>query len=353
MRQTSYLLCTILAASTALMLSAQPAAQTAAQTFKNVVQLKNIPADQLMPAMQFVATSLGVECSFCHVEGKMELDDKPTKRTAREMMAMMMAINNNNFEDRREVTCYTCHHGSAHPASFPPVLESDATPPAHPETAPAEAPTTADQIIQKYIAALGGTDSIHKITSRVFEGKILVSGTETPIELMTKAPNKRISISHMSGGDSMTAFDGTLGWLGSTGRPARSMSAAESGAASLDAEFYLATRLKEIFPELRRGRPEEVAGVPCETLVGSGPGRPPVRLYFDAQTGLLTRMVRFTETPLGRIPTQVDYADYRELDGVKTPFRWTLSRPNGRFTIQIATAKINVPIDDSKFAKPN
>jgi photosynthetic reaction center cytochrome c subunit len=141
--------------------------------------------------------------------------------------------------------------------------------------------------------------------------------------------------------------------MGSAGRPARQMSTAESAAASLDAEFYLASKLKEIFPQLRRGRPEEIAGVSCETLIGSAPDRPSVRLYFDPNTGLLIRMVRFAETALGRMPTQIDYADYREVDGVKTPFRWTLSRPNGRFTIQLAEVKDNVAIDDAKFAKPN
>jgi photosynthetic reaction center cytochrome c subunit len=335
-------------------LSAQTAEpKTAEQAFHNIVQLKDIPADQLIPTMQFISSSLGVECSFCHVEGKMELDEKPTKRSAREMMAMMMAINKNNFGDRREVTCYSCHHGSAHPASYPPVQESDAPAHAAPAIAePAGAVPTVDQITEKYVAALGGAEAIHKITSRVLEGKILVGGNETPIEVLTKAPNKRVSISHMSSGESFTAFDGTAGWMGSTGRPAREMSAAESGASGLDAEFYLAPRLKEIFTQLRRGRPEEIGGVECETLIGTGPGRPPVRLYFDQKSGLLVRMVRFAETPLGRNPTQIDYADYREVDGVKTPFRWTLARPNGRFTIQIADEKTNVPIDDAKFAKP-
>jgi hypothetical protein len=104
---------------------------------------------------------------------------------------------------------------------------------------------------------------------------------------------------------------------------------------------------------LRRGRPEEIGGVACETLIGSVPGHPPVRLYFDKNSGLLQRMVRYAETPVGRMPTQIDYADYREADGVKVPFRWTLSRPNGRFTIQIADVKSNVPVEPDRFTKPH
>jgi hypothetical protein len=209
-----------------------------------------------------------------------------------------------------------------------------------------------DAIVEKYVAAVGGADAIRKVSSRVMKGKILAGGSETPIDLITKAPNKRISINHMGSGESYTAFDGTAGWMGNTGRPAREMSAAESGAAGLDAEFSLALRLKEIFPQLRRGRPEEIGGVECETLNGTAPGRPAVRLSFDKNSGLLVRMVRYAETPVGRNPTQVDYADYRDAGGVKIPFRWTLSRPNGRFTIQLSEVKVNVPVDDAGFTKP-
>src|ERR1700681_2347734 len=60
--------------------------KTASQQFKNVQVLKDIPADQLIPSMQFIAASLGVECEYCHVEHAMDKDDKKTKVTARKMM---------------------------------------------------------------------------------------------------------------------------------------------------------------------------------------------------------------------------------------------------------------------------
>jgi photosynthetic reaction center cytochrome c subunit len=326
--------------------------KTAEQVYKNITQLKGTPAEQLVPAMQVISSSLGVECLFCHVGGKPELDEKPAKKTAREMMAMAASINKERFGGRQQVSCYSCHHGVANPVSVPPVLETDL--PARSETraAPAGAAPTADDVIQKYVAAVGGADAIRKITSRVEKGMILVGASQTPIEVLTKAPNKRVTISQAENGASFTAFDGAVGWMGNTGRPAREMSPAESGASALDAEFALAVRLKEIFPQIRRTRPELIGGVTCESLVGTGPGRPPVRLYFDQSSGLLVRLVRYAETPVGRNPTQIDYADYRDVDGVKIPFRWTLSRINGRFTIQIAEAKSNVPIDDAKFAKP-
>jgi hypothetical protein len=328
-----------------------PAAQTA---YKNLTTLlKDAPADQIGPSMQFIASSLGVDCAFCHVAGKMEADDKGAKKTAREMIAMTAAINKEHFGGRPQITCNSCHRGAARPSAIPAVLESDVAPKPAAAPAPANgaAAATADQILEKYVAAVGGADAIRKVTTRQMTGKILAGGSETPIDVLTKAPNMRVSITH-STADSFTAFDGKAGWMGTAGRPARSMSEAESAASSLDAEFYLPLRVKELYPQIRRGRPETVAGVDCEVLNGTAPGRPAVRLYFDKATGLLVRMVRYADTPLGRMPTQIDYADYREADGVKTAFRWTLSRPNGRFTIQIATAKNNLPLDDAKFAKP-
>ena len=333
-----------------------PEVKTAEQVYKNIQQLKGTPADQLSAAMQFISASLGVECEACHVPGKFDADDKSNKKTAREMMAMTAAINKDSFHGQRQVTCYSCHRGSLRPVATPPVQDSDTamrpTPPTPPAAGAPPAPTV-DDIINKYLAAVGGADKMKTITSRAMKGTVSAMGSESAIDLYTKAPNKRVSISHPSPtSDSYTAFDGTVGWMASTGRPAREMAPTEAFAASLDADFYLVAHFKELFPQIRRGRPAEVAGAMCETISGSKPGQPPVVLYFDQKTGLLLRLVRSAETPMGRMPTQIDYADYRELDGVKTPWRWTLARTNGRFTIQLKEVKNNVPIDDAKFARP-
>lgn len=353
MRKHLWLVCLAAGvAMTAYGQSAEP--KTAEQQFKNITQLKGTPADQLIPAMQFISASLGVECSFCHVQGHNEADDKRPKKTAREMMAMTAAINKDAFHGQRQVTCYSCHRGSARPMNTPPVLDSDA--PVRTEARPVPSsgtPPTADEVLDRYVAALGGADAIQKATSRVMKGSIHAGGSDTPIEVITKAPNKRISITHMANGESVTAFDGTEGWLGTTGRPPRVMSPAEAEAAGIDAEFALALRIPKMFQQVRAGRLEEINGVQCVSLFGTSPGKAPVRFFFDSKTGLLQRLVRYGETPLGRNPTQIDYADYRDVDGVKVPFRWTLSRANGRFTIQIAEAKGNVPVDDARFAKPS
>src|SRR2546427_479427 len=107
-------------------LQGQHNALTAPQTHKNLTVLKDVPADQIGPAMQFISVSLGVECSFCHIAGKMEADDKPAKKTAREMITMTNEINKTHFGGRQQMTCYSCHRGSARPVAVPAVLESDA-----------------------------------------------------------------------------------------------------------------------------------------------------------------------------------------------------------------------------------
>ena len=333
-----------------------PEVKTAEQVYKNITQLKGTPADQLTAAMQFMSVSLGVECESCHVAGKPEADDKGTKRTAREMIAMTAGINKDSFRGQQQITCYSCHRGSLRPVAVPPVQDSD-TPArsAAPPTPPAAGatPPTVDDIIGKYLTAVGGAGAMKKVTTRTMKGIVMAMGSESAIDLYTKAPNKRVSISHSSPtSDSYTGFDGTIGWLGNTGRAAREMTPTEAFASSLDSDFYLVAHLKELFPQLRRGRPSEIAGAMCESLSGAKPGQPAVTLYFDQKTGLLQRMVRSAATPVGRMPTQIDYSDYREVDGVKTPWRWTLSRPNGRFTIQLKEVKNNVPIDDARFTKP-
>jgi photosynthetic reaction center cytochrome c subunit len=93
--------------------------KTAVQQFKNIQVLKEIPADQLIPSMQFMAASLGVNCEFCHIEHAMDKDDKKPKQTARKMITMMMVIDQVNFNGEREVSCYTCHRGAARPVAIP------------------------------------------------------------------------------------------------------------------------------------------------------------------------------------------------------------------------------------------
>jgi hypothetical protein len=172
------------------------------------------------------------------------------------------------------------------------------------------------------------------------------------VDVYSKDPRKRASFVHLPEGDSVTAFDGREGWLGTPGRPLHEMHGPDVDGAAIDADLHLATRLKQMLTEATVTGTAKVGDHDAYLLLGKREGKPPLQLYFDVQSGLLVRLVRYGETVLGQLPTQIDYADYRDADGVRIPFRWTLARPGGRFTIQISEVKQNVPVDDAKFARP-
>jgi photosynthetic reaction center cytochrome c subunit len=330
----------------------------AEEQYKNIQVLKGIPADQLIPAMQFIATSLGVGCEFCHVEGAFDKDDKKPKVTARKMMTMMFAINKDNFEGHREVTCYSCHRGSTDPVGTPLVMMDESkrvgeTKEAEGKSEGVEASgPPADQLFDKYLQEVGGAAAIEKISSRVMKGTISFGDRNVPIDIFSKDPDKRVSFTHTPEGDSVTAFDGHEGWLGIPGHAVREMHGPDIDAAAMDADLHFAAHLKTMFSEVKVRGTEKVGDRDAYVVIGQRDGKPPLQLYFDVQSGLLVRLVRFGETPLGRMPTQIDYADYRDAGGVKIPFRWTLARPGGRFTIQVSEVKENVPVEDAKFARP-
>jgi outer membrane lipoprotein-sorting protein len=339
-----------------------PASQTpklAEEQFKNIKVLKGIPADQLIPAMQFMAASLGVECEFCHVHEArgmaFDKDDKKTKVTARKMIEMMYAINKDNFDGKREVTCYSCHRGAADPVATPLITADMSTPEGPGEKKPGEAQPSfppADQFFAKYLSAVGGPDALRKINSRVEKGTLSVGDQHSAADVFQKAPDKRLSIMHLAGGDSVTAFDGHSGWMAVPGRPPHMMTDAENEAAHMDADLYFPIDVKTLRQKFTVEAGEKVDDHDTNLVIGKTEGQPPLNLYFDSQSGLLLRLVRYAETPLGRLPMQIDYSDYRDADGVKIPYRWTLSRPGNRFTIQIDQVQQNVPIDDAKFTPP-
>ena len=331
--------------------SEAPVPKKAEEQFKNIQVLKGIPADDVFPTMQFISASLNVECDFCHVDHQNEKDDKKEEQIARKMIAMTLAIDREHFEGKHEVTCFSCHRGAEHPLATPLVASTDLPP--EPEKTPAAEPPAADAVLAKYLAASGGPEALSKVSSRVMKGKLTGFGdAPVPVEVYAKAPGQRISIVKRERGESKTAFDGEHGWLGSTGRPARDMVGAENDAARIDARFALASDLKTLFGQLRTRPGEPIDGHPTVRVVARNEGAPPFEFWFDTETGLLVRQRRYVETALGRNPTEVTYADYRDVDGIKVPFRWTVARPSGRFTIQVDEMKQNVPVDDALFQKP-
>jgi photosynthetic reaction center cytochrome c subunit len=342
--------------STAVETGGSAAPKTAEQVYKNIQVLKGVPADQLIPAMQFITASLGVQCDFCHRENAFEKDDNENKQTARKMMRMMFAINQANFDGHRAVTCYSCHRGVHKPVNVPVISEGedkvvDEKKMQQEEPNTANLPS-ADQILGKYLQAVGGADAATKISTRIQRGTLNVGSKQFPVEVLAKEPAKRVTTVHFPGGDSVTGTNGKKGWLNTPGRRLHDMTPPEVAAAKMDAELFFPASLRQIFKELRVEQQGQIDGRPVYVLTGIAENLPPEQLYFDEQSGLLVRVLRYTETPLGINPTEIDYADYRDEGGVKTAFRWTIARPGGGFTIQIEKMQQNVPIEDSKFAEP-
>src|SRR5215471_19001410 len=329
--------------------------KTAAEQFKNIQILKEMPADQLIPAMQFMTASLGVDCEYCHVEKAFDKDDKKTKGYARHMMEMMFNINKENFDNQRWVTCYSCHQGSPHPPGIPAITAKEKAPlmmANDEETASATGYPEPASLLDGYLAAVGGADSLKKISSRVAKGTATAFGDQKmAVDIYAKAPDKRVSVMHMKDGESVTAYNGKVGWLSVPGR-VHMMNAQETFGARMDADFAFPANVKRLYPKWETKPGERIEGHGTWLVIGENEGEPPLRLYLDQKTGLLVRLVRYVDSPLGYNPTQIDYADYRVADGVKVPYRWTVARPGNRFTVELDELKQNVPVDDAKFVPP-
>jgi photosynthetic reaction center cytochrome c subunit len=342
--------------STSFEAARSAAPEAAEQVYKNIQVLKGVPADQLIPAMQFITASLGVQCDFCHRENAFEKDDNENKQTARKMMRMMFSINQDYFDGHRKVTCYSCHRGAHKPVNIPVISEGEDKVVAERKMQREEPNTanlpSADQILGKYLQAVGGVEAAARIQTRIQKGTLTVGSKQFPLEILAKGPAKRVTTVHLPGGDSVAGTNGEEGWLNIPGRPVHAMTPPEVAAARMEAELFFPASLRQIFKELRVEQQGQIDGLPVNVLTGISENLPPGELFFSEQSGLLVRVLRYTETPLGLNPTQIDYTDYREEDGVKTPFHWTVARPVGSFGIQIEQMQENVPIEDSKFAEP-
>src|SRR6266436_3590274 len=331
---------------------APAAPKTASQQFKNIQVLKDVPADQLIPAMQFITASLGVDCEYCHVEHAFDKDDKKPKVTARKMMEMMITINNENFESHRMVTCYTCHEGGAHPVSIPVIAEHEKKSDTEAGTISATGNPAPESLLDQYLAAVGGADALKKINTRVAKGNVIAFGDQhMPVDIYAKAPDMRVSVMHVKEGESITAYNGKVGWLSVPGR-VHMMNVQESSGARMDADFAFAADVKSRYTKWETLPGEKIDGHDTWLVVGHKEGQPPLKLYLDQKSTLLMRLIRYADSPLGYNPTQIDYADYRAADGIKIPHRWTVARPGNRFTVQVEQLQQNVPVDDAKFVPP-
>jgi len=327
--------------------------------------LQALPESQLFPLMNLLADSLGVRCDYCHVQEapdlartpsnvggwKWDRDDKPPKRTAREMMRMVIDLNARRFQGESRVTCYTCHRGSTRPGRTPPL------PPALAGSARTPAPPplpSADRVWTTYVNAVGPAETLARTGGTVISGwDDRPEGRYGKVEItLAGADRYRATVSTPAGVTSQ-GLDGDIAWV-ATGDRAQRISAP----ADVARLRRIATRYRPV-----KERPSNLQILGIERLadrdVYVATGRIDAitteTLYFDVVTGLLRRDVTTTETMLLPLVDEVEYDDYRDVSGVQLPFfvRTSDGAPYATVTRTFLEIRRGVTVDDAVFRPPS
>ena len=336
--------------------------------FKNVQVLKGVSVDDFMLTMGLISASLSFDCAECHPSaGTDQVDwayDTPRKRTARKMMTMVIAINRDNFAGLQVVTCWTCHRGRDQPVVTPALdtvygesnLEADDI------LSQASGVPSVDHIFDKYIQAIGGAPKLSTVTSFIARGKSVGFGGfggDGQVEIFAQAPDKRATYIHFPDappdrGDSVRTYDGRAGWLATPLAVVRKyeLTGSELDGARLDAQLSFPGQIKRVLTNLRVSDPTSIKDKEVQVVQGTGPRGMLTTLYFDKNSGLLLRAVRYGGSLIGRLPTQIDYSDYQDVGGIKFPFHSTFAWLDGRDDIQLSEVRLNVAIDAGKFSEP-
>jgi hypothetical protein len=288
----------------------------------------------------------------------------------------VLDVNKNSFKGNTEVGCYTCHRGRNSPQGVPtlplPVPSPQAGNPGGPRPAAAEgqgaahaqaqaspsprpSPPAADEILNKYVAAIGGQAAIDKIKTRVMKGSVVTANGQTiSYEIQQTAPNKAYEIFTSQRGTMERAVNGDVGWEKNP-QGLREIVGTQLADLKLSLQLFRNLRLKEQYTRLRFGGRDKVGDRDAVILNAGTADNRAERLYFDAENGLLLRRISYTRTMIGVIPEQTDFQDYRDVDGVKLPFTIVLASVdagNPISTRRFDEIKLNAPVDDSKFNMP-
>jgi len=393
-QRSGWFLPRMLAVPVALAGSVLATAQTAAQqkplmaeqVFKNIQALKGIPVDDFMETMGIMTAALQFDCSDCHENAGTEkvnwAADTPRKVTARMMVNMVQTINKNNFQGRQVVTCWTCHRNRDKPLVTPTMEVIYSSPPLEPDDVITQVQglPSAESILDKFIQASGGAQRLATLTSLDAKGTSVGFGGfggGGNVEIVAKAPDKRATIilfkEETGRGDQIRSYDGRAGWvrtpLNVLGE--YQLQGGDLDGARFDAQLSFPGQIKQILTNWKSGPPTTINDLPApssqsslqqdvqlggshvvDVVQGTGPRGLLVTLFFDKQTGLLLRELRYGTSPIGRVPTQIDYADYRDVNGIKLPFRITFAWLDGRDSIVLNEIKTNVPVDETKFGRP-
>src|SRR3989442_3262106 len=352
----------------------------AEQVFKNVQALKGIPVDDFIQTMGLMTAALQFDCSDCHIgAGTNRVDwaaDTPKKVMARSMINMVAKLNKNNFGGRQLVTCWTCHRNRDTPLTTPTLETIYGTPGFEWDDVIPQSPgsPTAESILDKYAQASGGAQRLAGLTSFIAKGtSVGFGGFGGTVEIVAKAPDKRATLilfkAETGQGDQIRSYDGRTGWIRTPLNVLGEfqLSGSDLDGARFDAQLSFPAQIKQILTNVKAGPSTTISNLPnrdappdatsgqthsVNVVQGSGPRGLLVTLYFDTQTGLLLRELRYGNSPIGRVPTLIEYGDYRDVDGIKFPFRITYAWLDGRDAIMLNEIKTNVAVDEAKFGRP-
>jgi len=315
-------------------------APLAEQQFKNIESFKGQKASDVIPAMQFMGSSLKVDCDYCHTADRSS-DEKPEKKTAREMIAMQRDINKRNFNGRNEITCATCHAGHTHPISLPPVTGLEVRARRSNDVKP-------DEVLAAYGKAVGG-ETASAITGLHLEGTSLANGVKLKVEA-SYSGGKFTYVTHGPKADTKMGFNGSLAWF-----------TTEKGIQSVPFQYAAKyVNQKALFlgpdslPKLTNlgGATAKIDGKDSVVVTGSEADRTRVSLFFDKGTGLLTRSSYSYPTVLGNMVQINDFANYRKVSGVQLPMKIVNHNTEGDTTIEFRGAKVDSKIDSTTFDPP-
>jgi Photosynthetic reaction centre cytochrome C subunit len=279
---------------------------------KNVKILKDMSDLQLQRTMNFMRASLGVHCDYCHVVTKesgwdFASDAKPEKETTRKMINMVIDMNAKYFEGYAVVTCNSCHRGSTRPVAQP--ILPQAQPP-FPTPKPERPPLPSrDEVVAKFAAAIGKVDESALANLSMKATRETPDGKTIPVEYEQHAGTIRIVFPDQT--ETITPAGGVV----HDAKGDHPMTASQLENLNQLAGAYRFIVPSDIAANARVVRKDKI-GDRDVIIVRSGT----TRFYFDAQSGLLLRRITFTPSPVGDIPMQTDYSDYRDVSGMKLPF---------------------------------
>ena len=332
--------------------------------FKNITVLRGIPVNDFMATMGAFSAALGMSCQDCHDADDRNwasfATDNARKNTARRMVGIMQEINKTHFGGRQVVTCFSCHRGSDRPKLDYDLNVLYGEPPPNPSYIFGQAPLApkADEVLDKYLAALGGAQRLGAIKNYVARGEAVgygpESGSPRPVDIYAQAPNRLTMTIHTDSGDDTRTVNGTNGWHAAPFRPLPVLALAGQDLEGLQFDALLAfpAQIKGAAKNWRVGFASVIDDRDVQVVQGTLAGGTTVTLYFDDETGLLTRQMRYTRSPIGPLTTEVTYSDYKDVAGVKIPHAFTLRWLNGRENVTLSDVRPNVAIDAARFAQP-